>query len=137
MKLHAKTKGNIGEMTIAKDLMLQNYAVFYELGDNSRIGLIAVKDDKLIKIQVKAYTSINGEYIEVRGTKSGPNYQFKYASTDINVFAIYMLDLDKIFYLSSKFLNEQNTITIRFKPSKNSQIKNVHYYEEFLSFEKL
>lgn len=135
MALHAKTKGSAGEMAVAKDLMLKGYGVFYELGDNSKIDLIAEKESRLIKIQVKAYTSVNGEYVDIRGTKSGPNYRFKYSTNDIEIFAIYVLDLDIILYVSSNFLNSQSMITIRLKESKNAQTKKVHHFKEFLSFE--
>lgn len=131
MKLHAKTKGTAGEMAVAKNLMLNGYGVFYELGDNSKIDLIAEKDGKLTKIQVKSYTSIREEYVDVRGTKSGPNYRFKYSTSDIDIFAIYILDLDKILYIPSDFLNNQSMITIRLKPSKNRQKKGVHFFDEF------
>lgn len=135
MKLHAKIKGNVGEMAVAKDLMLKGYSVFYELGDNSRIDLIAEKNNNLFKIQVKALTSRNGEYVELKGYKTGPNYSFRYDRNDIDVFAIYVLDLDKIVYLSSNFLEYQNTITIRFKPTKNNQTKSCHLFKDYISFE--
>jgi len=135
MNLHAKNKGNIGEMAIAKDLMLQGYSIFYELGDNSKIDLIALKEEKLIKIQVKAYTSKKGECVEVKGYKYGPNYKFKYKAKDIDVFAIYVLDLDKFFYLKSDFLNKQNTITIRFKKTKNGQHTKCNFYTNYQNFE--
>jgi len=135
MGLHAKNKGSIGEMAVAKDLMLQGYSVFYELGDNSRIDLIVEKDHKIIKIQVKAYTSHNGEYVEIYGTKSGQNYKFKYKPEDIDVFGVYVLDLDEIIYISSEFLNHQNLIRIRFKAPKNGQTKKCRMFENYRSFE--
>jgi hypothetical protein len=40
--LHNKTKGALGEIAVAKDLLAKGYQVFAELGDNSRVDLIAM-----------------------------------------------------------------------------------------------
>jgi hypothetical protein len=76
--MHSKTKGSIGQLTIAADLLSKGYEVFTELGDNSKIDLIAVsKDYDLIKIQVKCLTPVNGS-VKLSCIKSGPNYSFRY-----------------------------------------------------------
>ena len=90
MELHAKIKGNIGEAIIAADLMKLGYSVFTEMGDNSRIDLIAAKDNDLIKIQVKSRKSNDVGAVEISNRKAGPNYRYKYQPDDVDVFAIYV-----------------------------------------------
>lgn len=43
--LHSKTKGVLGEIAVAKDLLAKGYQVFAELGDNSRVDLIVMGKD--------------------------------------------------------------------------------------------
>ena len=97
--LHAKMKGTLGELKVTSELIKKGYAVFTEVGDLSRIDLIAWKDDKLIKIQVKSLASKNGS-IEIHNYKSGPNYRYKYTKEDVDIFAIYSPELDEVFYIS-------------------------------------
>ena len=55
MTLHKKNKGSIGELKVAADLITKGFSVFTELGDNSKVDLIAIENStyKTYKIQVK------------------------------------------------------------------------------------
>ena len=72
--LHNKTKGALGEIAVAKDLLAKGYQVFAELGDNSRVDLIVMgKDYHPIKIQVKGLQSKHGS-VTHRVPRAGPQY---------------------------------------------------------------
>lgn len=134
--MHSKLKGSIGELTIARDLQLNGFNVFKELGDLSKIDLIAEKDGKLIKIQVKSLTSKNG-VVTLDCKKSGPNYSFRYSSEDVDCFAIYVLDLDLIGYVLSKELLVQTTINLRVSNPKNGQLSGVRFIQDYENINEL
>ena len=61
--MHNKQKGNIGVATTVLALQKHGFSVFSELGDYSRIDLIAEKEGKLKSIQVKYAKNTNGKLI--------------------------------------------------------------------------
>lgn len=134
--MHAKQKGNIGELAVGYDLTKNGYNVFTELGDLSKIDLIAEKDNKLYKIQVKASKLYQGT-LYLRSDKSGPNYKHKYSVKEVDIFALYSLETGHIAYINAKwFLENQNNISIRILPSKNKQQCKINYQKDFSDFEE-
>lgn len=135
--MHSKMKGALGEAVVAADLIRQEYQVFSEMGDLSKIDLIAVdKGYNLHKIQVKSYTSVNGK-VEVFATKSGPNYQFRYEQHQVDVFAVYVLDKKLVLYIAAAELMQQNkSLTIRLEKTKSGQVKGTNSFEKYLDIER-
>lgn len=128
--MHSKVKGTLGELAIAQDLIGQGFPTFTELGDNSKVDLIALTP-KPIRIQVKALNSINN-VVQVSATKSGPNYKFRYSIDDLDIFAIFVLDTKDIFYVSvEEILSNAKTSSFRLASPKNNQIKGCRYVEDY------
>lgn len=137
IKIHSKMKGNIGEAAIAKNLALNGFCVFKELGDLSKIDLIAEKNQKLLRVQVKAITSANREYVTFDSRKSGPNYSFAYTDNMVDLFAIYVLDMDKIAYLPAKLACSQSITSLRVIPTKNKQHRLIHWFDDYAGLERV
>jgi len=132
--MHAKMKGALGEMTIAADLIRQGYFVFTELGDLSKTDLIAVDaEHNLYKIQVKALTTVSGK-VELSAKKSGPNYSFRYHRSQVDVFAILVLDKNIVLYVNADELLQKTSLSIRIDKTKNSQKKRINDYHKYLDF---
>lgn len=136
--MHAKQKGNLGEMAVAKHLIAEGYAVFYELGDLSKIDLIAVKNDEMTKIQVKSRKLRKDNSVELKAEKAGPNYRYRYTKDDVDIFALYAIDTDQIAFINAEWFlkNFKNAISIRVHIAKNNQIRKIHDINEFLNFEE-
>jgi len=133
--MHSKAKGNIGEMAVTKDLMLKGYAVFYELGDLSKVDLIAEKDSKLIKIQVKTKWKTDDGKISADLRSSGPGYEYRYNNSDIDIIACYAADRDIVLYVpvSDIVASGLRAFTIRPEKTKNNQTKGIRLYENYLN----
>jgi hypothetical protein len=129
--MHSKMKGNLGEAAVIKDLIINGFAVFKEIGDLSKVDLIAEKDNKLIKIQVKAATSSNGS-VNFKAIKSGPNYRFRYQESEVDIFAFYCLDCDVLGYMkASTFLSgNKDGRTFRVKDAKNNQSQKIIWLKD-------
>jgi len=129
-KLHKKQLGSIGEMLVAANLMAHGYSVFTELGDLSRTDLIAIIDNVPIRIQVKT-RRIRNDVVEMELKKSGPNYKYKYMSTDVDVFALYVPGYG-IGYFSSEFCNTNKaSLTVRINPPKVRAHKKCRFLKHF------
>lgn len=64
-------------------------------------------------------------------------YNSTYTTNQIDIFAIYVLDRDLVFYVSTKeILKNGKCSKFRFSASKNGQKKFVRYISDYLDFEK-
>ena len=133
-QLHSKAKGSIGQLSVAQDLINRGYSVFTELGDNSKVDLVAIKESQTIRIQVKYITPIKGS-VNLHTRKSGPGYSFRYTVKQIDVFAVHVPGFDKILYVSSEeLLRNKKQLNIRISNPKNKQNKGIHPWQNYTQF---
>jgi hypothetical protein len=127
--MHTKAKGNVGELAIAKDLTLRGYSVFAELGDLSRIDLIAVKEERLTRVQVKTVWDSSDGVVGISSRSSGPGYSYNYTSRDVDIIALYIADRDDIIYVDIHDVDGsaegRRGRVLRYTLPKNNQSKGV------------
>jgi hypothetical protein len=135
---HSKQKGNLGYSSTIKELHKLGVNVFVELGDYSKVDLIAEFEKTLIKIQVKYATETEG-FVTIPLRKCGPNgYKYVYAEDDIDIFSVYLPIKDKVIFVPSKLAcKNKNSFSIRFDDSKNKQQGRIHFIREFENLEKI
>lgn len=63
--LTTQTKGEIGELIVAADLLEKGFEVFKPLGQTKDFDLLISKDGRLAKIQVKSRHRMGRDSIEV------------------------------------------------------------------------
>lgn len=135
--MHTKQKGTIGHIAVALHLAKLNWHVFTEIGDLSKIDLIAVKGDKTVRIQVKS-VSARGGVVVASSKKSGPGYEFRYSTSDIDCFAIHCIDNGWIAFVSANELcSDGGQIHLRIDETKNKQTVGVKWFIDYLDFEGL
>lgn len=128
-KLHSKQKGNIAEAAVILELNKQGYSVFREIGDLSKVDLIAEKDCKLLTFQVKGVTPKNG-VITLSTKKAGPNYRFKYQSYMFNYFAVVNLETLQVAFINSSICDKNKCgMTLKISRPKNNQ--SVYVFSDF------
>ncbi|HEY0426537.1 MAG TPA: group I intron-associated PD-(D/E)XK endonuclease [Pyrinomonadaceae bacterium] len=96
------------------------------------------EDYKTYKIQVKTTNSKN-ECVAVYSIKNclNPKYDSTYTTSQVDIFAVYVIDKDLIFYVSAKeILKNSKNSKFRLSPSKNGQNKNVRYAKDYLNLKK-
>ena len=132
-------KGTLGEIAICKDLLRQGYDLFFGFGNHSKVDLIALDENyNLYKIQVKAVSSFN-DAVSVYSIKTclNPKYNSSYTIRQVDIFAVYLIDRNLVFYVSAKEILENGKCSkFRLSASKNGQKKNVRYVEDYLDFKK-
>ena len=131
--------GTLGETAVCKELVKLGYDVFAGLGSHSKVDLIVLDESyKAFKIQVKAIKSKN-ECVAVYSVKTclNPRYNSTYSTTQVDVFAVYVVDRDLVFYLTAKELLKNGKVSkFRLSEARNGQHKNVRYVKDYLSFRK-
>ena len=131
--MHSKLKGNIAFSAVTLALQKAGINVFSEIGDYSKIDLIAEINSVCVKIQIK-YSGSDKDKATLRLKKSGPNgYRYTYSEKDVDYFAIYHDHSEKIAWISSKdALEERNTMVIfRVEPPKNNQKIGINLIDDY------
>lgn len=133
--MNSKRIGNIGEAKVLAKFVEMGIPIYIPFGDDEKADLIAEFDGKLNKIQVKtSIKSKNGCSIfdltssTAHRTNGGRR---KYSNSEIDYFALYSLDRDKI-YLMKAPDNPMTAITIRFEDTKSGKKIGVNYESDFL-----
>jgi hypothetical protein len=132
-------KGTLGEIAVCKNLIQQGYDLFFEFGNHSKVDLVVLDGNyNVYKIQIKAVNSLD-DAVSVYSIKSclNPKYNSIYTIRQIDVFAVYIIDRDMIFYVSAREILENGKCSkFRLSLSKNGQKKNVRYVKDYLQFKK-
>ena len=124
-----KQMGNIGEAKVLSKFVEMQIPVYIPFGDNEKADLIADFNGKLQRIQVKTcekaeegkmiFSLVSSTEHRKQGTKHC------YTSEEIDYFALYNIERDKLFLISITEENLPTTaVTIRYiKPKNNNQYK--------------
>lgn len=130
--MHSKQKGNIAFSSVVLALQKEGFNVFSEIGDYSRVDLIAEKEGVVRTIQVK-YDGTDENFVKLKLIKSGPNgYRYTYSENDVDWFAIYSPFCEKIAWVKSNEACLNGTqFSIRFNKAKNNQKTNVKLIEDY------
>lgn len=133
--MNSKRIGNIGEAKVLAKFVEMGIPIYIPFGDDEKADLVAEFNGKLNKIQVKtSIKSKNGCSIfdltssTAHRTNGGRR---KYSNSEIDYFALYSLDRDKI-YLMKAPDNPMTAITIRFEDIKSGKKIGVNYESDFL-----
>lgn len=139
--MHSKMKGTIGEVAVVKDLYLRGYSISKPIDDLAPFDLLVVDLTTYFiwKVQVKSCEVSNGA-VAVPFQKSNWYRRTKttYTKAQVDIFALYVRDLDQIFYVSSSYLAERNScLTLRIEPPKRKSVRNIRYAKDFSAFPPL
>ncbi len=132
-------KGALGEIAVCKELLRLGYDVFVQFGGHSKVDLVVLDENyQTFKIQTKTVTSKN-DIVEVHSVKHclNPKYDSIYTIAQVDIFAVYVIDRDLVFYVAAKeILVNGRTSKFRLSQTKNGQTKLVRYVNDYLNFKK-
>jgi hypothetical protein len=98
LDMNTNQKGNIGTASVVKDLIQKGFEVFIPFSEHSVVDLIALKDNKSYRLQVK-YSKISEKNI----SRIRPENTFKYKDGDFDFYALYIPEKDYILYAPIEF----------------------------------
>lgn len=130
--MHKKTKGAIAEFYVCADLMKQGWRVLLPYGENNRYDVVAEKEGRFVRIQVKYTTPKNGKmYVNCQ---SSNNWSVEsYTSAQIDVIAAFNPRDHHVYYVPVGEICK-TSMSLRLDPPKNGQKKKVRYAKNFDTF---
>lgn len=133
--MNSKRIGNIGEAKVLAKFVEMGMTVYIPFGDNEKADLVAEFNGKLNKIQIKTSVKSNNGCSMFHLTSSTAHRtngsRHKYSINEIDYFALYSLDRDKIYLMKVPEI-PMTYITIRFEETKSGKKIGVNYEDDFL-----
>lgn len=132
MTYNPKAVGERSEGMILAALLRANRVVLQPFGDNQRYDLVVDEGGgKFLRIQCKTARLKKGALFFDTCSSSGPkSSQKKGYRGQIEMFAVYSPDLDKVYLVPVDVVGEKGA-TLRIDPPSNNQTKGVRYASEF------
>lgn len=120
-------KGSIGEYAVVTDLLKRGLQVFTPSFEGCSVDVLAFNSEhRMFKIQVKALTMQKDGMVKLTANaRNGRARERVYRTltehyNDIDVFAIYVLDQDRILYIPKDHLGSTtSTLSIGFQRGRN------------------
>lgn len=129
--MNTKQLGTIGELKAQYDFMKAGFDVSIPIGDYCAYDLIAIKDDKILKIQVKSCEKIVNGKIKFDLTSRNYYIDKKYDIQDCDYFYFYCLENEQSYLYKNTENNNSRAVYIRIEPTKNNQTKGINFAEDF------
>lgn len=115
--MNTKDKGDISEAKVQARYMELGYTVLEPRGDNERYDIVVQppESDEFVRVQIKTARSKNGgEKLEFSTNSSNPHssdWDGKYSSQNVDVFAVYFPDKDHYFEVPIEECGHTKTLT--------------------------
>ena len=118
------TKGKLGYNLLEKELLKRNFEIYTPVTENTKIDCIAIKDNKISRIQIKTIQIENGRKILPLRKINHNHNEYKvylYTKKDIDIFVGVDLETEEIFICPVDFIeNYSRSIGV----SKLQEFKN-------------
>jgi hypothetical protein len=128
-----KQTGTVGELAVAQKLISCGFQVFFSFGDYSVVDLIALKNNRIVKIQIKTVTDSSDGVVGVIAGKTRGKKNIKYAEGDFDVLVVYVIDRNAVAFIPFAEFNGGRNLSLRFEPPANGQHVGVHYFNDYAS----
>ncbi len=132
-KHHTKQKGDLGVLKAQVDLFEQGFTILAPLTEHAPFDLVAYKDGKFQRVQVK-YRKLDkfGKldvkfstcWTDKRGTHTVP-----VDKDEVDLYCVYCPETDECYYLNPREYG--SNVTLRVETPKNSQLKNVKFAADY------
>lgn len=110
--------GALGELAAMKHFLGLGHEVYAAVTDSSTYDLILAKDGKTLRVEVKTTSARNkagtGWVVQVKSVRSNKtrNKIIQFDREKVDVLAVYIAPLDRIFAIASKNITQTTAITI-------------------------
>lgn len=131
--MHKKIKGDLAEMAVAARLIEEGWRVLFPVGETNRYDLVAERNGKFVRIQVKYVTPKNG-VLDVNCRSSNDWSVLHYTSEEIDMIAAYNAHDKLIYFIPVNKINH-NLFKLRLEKTKNNQKLKIHRAEDFTRME--
>jgi Holliday junction resolvase-like predicted endonuclease len=135
--------GTIGEARAITEFLKLGYTVYTPFSEgNDPFDFIAVKDNKLIRVEVKSSSQeINtGVYtISIKSSRhnKSKNWIRNFDPKQCDILAVYIQPIDTMCFFRAKDVTNKTNITIKKQPSKSRHHKNLRqwFIDDYIDLE--
>lgn len=130
---HTKNKGDYGVLKVQVSLFEQGYSIFTPQSEHEVFDLVAYKDGKFKRIQVKYRSAVNGRVdINLAGSWAdrNKNHRTLYDKAELDVMAVFCPETDLVYFVDIGEI-EGSVLTLRITEPKNGQKKGVRLASEY------
>lgn len=102
--MHRQDTGQVGELIVATRLLQDGWEVFTPVSQNTRIDVIAIKANRIVKLQVKTTneTSQHDAFpLYLKKTHAESKYDYFYEADDFDYFAVVHLPSNSVVFVST------------------------------------
>ncbi len=130
---HTKEKGDLGVLKAQLDLFEQGFQVLHPLTEHAPFDLVAYRDGKFLRIQVKykLLDRTGGITVHFRSTwadRHGTHVR-PIDKDEIDLYCIYCPDTDECYYLAPGDYNR--SVTLRVETPRNNQARRIRRAGDF------
>ena len=127
--VNKKIKGDVAELAVAQKFIKEGYKILFPYGENHQYDLVAEKDGKFFRVQVKYCTPKNG--VLNINCKSSNNWSvLHYTEKYIDVLAAYNPEDNQVYFIPVDQINH-SLMKLRISPAKNNQELRINLAENF------
>ena len=119
----------VAELAVATRLMKEGWNVLVPYGENTRYDLVAERDGRFVRIQVKYVTPKEG-VLKVNCRSSNNWSVLPYTAKEIDSSAIYDAIAETVYFVPVGGMRK-SAMVLRLDPTKNHQKANVRFAREF------
>jgi len=117
---HTKAKGDLGVLKAQLDIFEQGFTVLNPATEHAPFDLVAYKEGKFLRVQVKFKSvdktgSITVHFRTCWADKNGTHMR-QIDKDEVDIYCVYCPDTDECYYLSPKDFNR--SVTLRVEASK-------------------
>lgn len=129
--MNKKTKGYIAEAYVSARLIEDGWQVLSPTREDCQYDLVAEREGKFIRIQVKYATPKNG-VLNVNCRSSNNWSVLHYSPKDLDFLAVFNPENKDIYYIPAKKMNK-SLFKIRIEHPKNNQKEKINLAKDFLN----
>jgi hypothetical protein len=127
-------KGDIGEAAFVLEAAKRGYWTGKMPQDCPYDFVLDRKDGKLERVQVKYRTASDKGSISIKLENNSFTNRTTYTENNIDSFAVYVSNNDKVYVIPVKDLLGRGEVTLRVEPPKNNQTKGIILIENFINW---
>lgn len=133
MAHHTKDKGDLGVAKAYADLVGKGYQVLVPMTEHAPFDLVAYREGRFHRIQVKyrksdARGAVEVAFVSIWSDRNGVHKR-AVDKAEVDLYCVYRPDTDECYYLRPQ--RHVASVTLRIAPSKNNQRAGVWFAADF------
>ena len=133
MSHHTKSKGDLGVLKAQVDLFEQGYTVCMPLTEHAPFDLVAYKNGRFLRVQVKYRSLAPNGVLQVKFASSWSDARGSYTvpvnKNLVDLYCVYCPHTDECYYIEPGSFG--SNVSLRVETPKNGQSKGINFAADY------